>query len=144
MVRGTRSVCLVLAVLLTGACDIFESTSAPTCEPEQLTPEEGDVLDNGCFDRSDEIRWEFSWAPCDDAQRYHLYVIGPGATFPVVDDRSVRETTHVHRSSGFVAEQNRLGWSWKVRANVRGQYGPWSPSRTFDVEPRDTDCPELR
>lgn len=144
MRAGSRIACLAAIVLLAGACNFFDSASAPKCEPAQIAPAEGDVLDNGCFDRSDELQWDFSWARCDDADRYHLYVIGPGAAIPIIDDRDVPRTTYEYRSAGFIAEHNRVGWTWKVRAHARGGYGPWSPNRTFDVEPRDTDCPDVR
>jgi len=34
----------------------------------------------------------------------------------------------------------RFGWIWKVRAKINGSWADWSPERTFDVEPLNTDC----
>lgn len=138
---GKIAVACVITILASG-CDLFDS-SDPTsnCEPEQIMPAEGAVLDNGCFDQSDGIRWEFSWAPCDEADSFHLYVIGPSAITPVVDRRGVQGTAYTHVANAWIADAARLGWTWRVRARIRGELGPWSPERTFDVEPRDTDCP---
>ena len=36
---------------------------------------------------------------------------------------------------GYIADQNRLGWRWKVRALVNDIWSDWSEERTFDVAP---------
>jgi len=61
---------------------------------------------------------------------------------PVID-RSDLTASYFHREAwgGYVADQNRFGWTWKVRAEVGGIWGAWSEIRTFDVEPVNTDPP---
>ena len=110
------------------------------CVPQMLIPIEGAVLDNGCSDFSEPIVWDFEWSECPEAQSYALYVTGPNATVPVVDTQ-VSTTNFQHQSTGYIVEQNSLGWRWKVRAMQNGEWGEWSPEQLFDIEPPDTDCP---
>lgn len=109
------------------------------CVPEIVSPSEGATLDNGCTSRSDPITWEFEWLECPGAQNYDLFVIGSSATIPIIDDRTPN-TNYQFQSSGYIVDQNRLGWRWKVRAMQNDVWGEWTPERTFDIEPLDTDC----
>jgi hypothetical protein len=76
--------------------------------------------------------WMFGWRDCPEATRYHLYVIGPGALNPVVDDDSITATRFTHRAL-HTGITRREGWSWKVRAYVGGRWAPWSEERKFNV-----------
>lgn len=118
-----------------------EPTVPPTdgCVPEMVSPHELATLDNGCTSKTESIVWEFEWSECPGAQSYHLFVIGSGATIPIVDNR-IPNTTYLSQRTGYIADQNRLGWQWKVRAMQNDVWGAWTPVRTFDVEPLDTDC----
>jgi len=119
-----------------------EPTLPPTagCVPEMVSPSEGTLMDNGCSDQSDTEDWEFEWSTCPGAQAYALFVMGATATIPVIDIQT-SNTSFERQSVGYIADQNRLGWSWKVRAMQNDVWGEWTPEGTFDVEPLDTDCP---
>ena len=104
------------------------------------SPRRGATMDNGCSSRPDEIAWDFDWTDPPGAERYHLYVIGASATIPVVDDDRLRESSHAHRSSGYIADANGRGWRWRVRARVDGVWRDWTNEQVFDVEPVNTDC----
>ena len=108
--------------------------------PALLDPPAGATLDNGCFDNSDPVSWSFDWAACPDANLYRILVQGRTATTPLIDQPTRSDQYHF-TDSGWILDDNRLGWTWKVRAQFGGRMGPWSEEREFDVEPRDTDCP---
>jgi hypothetical protein len=112
-----------------------------TTIPTLILPRNNDVLDNGCENRKDGVVWEFKWSEVERAQRYHLYVSGKTAKYPVIDESAILETSYKdERQQSYIAEQHRYGWRWKVRAMVDGVWGEWSVERTFDVEPLNTDC----
>lgn len=123
----------------------FTPTPTPgstSCVPSLVSPEEGTVLDNGRTDRLDDVVWDFDWSDCEGASRYHLYVLHPGATFPLIDDANVPVSYYHDVGAGaYIIEANRFGWTWKVRAMAGGEWGEWSETRTFDVEPVNTDPP---
>ena len=85
-------------------------------------------LDNGKV----EVRWLFGWRACPEATRYHLFVIGPNALNPIINERTITSATYEHRRSHYGVTQ-REGWTWKVRAFVDGQWGDWSEERKFNV-----------
>ena len=63
------------------------------------------------------------------------------ASIPLVDDQTISESAY---TLNITAYTNSLsGWSWKVRAEVDEDWGPWSDERTIFVEPVDTDCGSL-
>jgi peroxiredoxin/outer membrane lipoprotein-sorting protein len=104
------------------------------CVPILLSPRSGDSLDNGLIGKSKVRTWEFAWTECSSASEYHLYVIGPRAINPVIDDDNI--TTNSYRrtfDSGYIVDPNLRGWKWKVRAKVNGEWGEWSKTGTFDV-----------
>ncbi|MGD2123626.1 MAG: hypothetical protein PVJ76_17875, partial [Gemmatimonadota bacterium] len=107
--------------------------------PTLLVPAEDHVLDNGCYPGSDWIEWAFEWSEVPGASLYHLYVMGPTATFPLVNCPVVA-TEFEYRSVGYVAGHNLFGWTWKVRAKVGEVWQGWTVPRVFHVEPRNTDC----
>jgi len=109
------------------------------CVPAPLAPADGGTMDNGCTNHSDPMTWEFTWSACPASQDYGIYVIGSNATVPVIDDHTA-STRYLRESTGYVANQNRSLWRWKVRAMQNGVWGDWSPESLFEVEPLDTDC----
>jgi hypothetical protein len=119
-----------------------QPTVPPTagCVPEMVSPSKEMLMDNGCSDQSDTEDWEFEWSTCPGASSYALFVMGATATIPVIDIQT-NNTSFERQSVGYIADQNRLGWSWKVRAMQNDVWGEWTPEGTFDVEPLDTDCP---
>jgi hypothetical protein len=113
--------------------------SNPTI-PLLIAPAEGAVMDNGCVDRSDGIVWEFDWSDVDGPAAYHLFVMGQNATFPVID-LAVGESRFRHESPGsYIISRHQRGWRWRVRARIGEEWMDWSPERTFDVEPLNSDC----
>jgi hypothetical protein len=112
--------------------------------PNLIAPENGALIDNGCSIKpeSDGASWKFEWEGVPQATRYHLYVISPEAQYPTINSSDITATSLLREDRGsYIADGNNKGWRWKVRAMVAGTWGEWSPERTFDVEPVNTDCP---
>jgi hypothetical protein len=61
-------------------------------------------------------------------------VTGARATTPIIN-ATLTSSSYRHETKGYIADQNRLGWRWKVRALVQGIWTDWSEERTFDVAP---------
>jgi hypothetical protein len=103
-----------------------------SCKVSLLSPMNNAVLSQrrigeGQFASS----WTFSWTECPGATRYNLYVIGPGATNPLVNTDTLG-TSYLYRSTHYGLTQLE-GWTWRVRAYVNGEWGRWSDIRTFNV-----------
>ena len=110
------------------------------CIPTLLTPEEGASMDNGCANRENGILWEFDWSDCAGAQSYEIYVKQRNEQEPLIDRAALTTSSFSMLENRIVPEELRLGWFWKVRAEVNGVLGDWSPERNFDVERVNTDC----
>jgi hypothetical protein len=89
---------------------------------------------NSLGDGRVESIWRFTWFPCQEATKYHLYVIHNTALNPVINNDSIRAVTYLDKAIhyGITALD---GWTWKVRAYVRGQWSEWSEIRRFRVMP---------
>ncbi|MBU1750827.1 MAG: hypothetical protein KKA73_24360, partial [Chloroflexi bacterium] len=125
----------------TATVQVTVNAAAPAaCVPNLVSPANGATLDNGRTDHLDSMVWDFNWSDCPGATQYHLYVIGSGASVPAVDKDDIAASAYQHSSAGYVPAGNLTGWTWKVRARVGGTWGPWSSTRTFNVEPPDTDA----
>jgi WD40 repeat protein/serine/threonine protein kinase len=109
--------------------------------PTLLKPAAGATLDNSTLDGSKSHVWEFDWSDVPGARQYHLYVIGPRASIPVINNPTLTSSSFRFESKGHVADQNRLSWCWKVRALVKGVWTDWTEERTFDVAPLDNKKP---
>jgi hypothetical protein len=131
---------LVFALCMVPAVGLLACGDESVCTPYLISPEEGEVLDNGCSDFSDEATWHFDWTDCGSPENYHLYVIGQNAVNPAIDRPDLISSSYTVESSGYIADADRFGWRWRVRAKVDGKWSDWSNERTFDVEPLDTDC----
>jgi hypothetical protein len=107
--------------------------------PVLQTPAEGATMDNGRSDGLDPIIWDFDWSDCPGATNYHIYVKHPGAGSPVIDDDTLTASAFHDESPGYISVL--AGWQWKVRVKIGGTWSPWTPVRTFNVEPVDTDPP---
>jgi hypothetical protein len=92
------------------------------------------VLANGSRDGRP-FAWEFAWAEVPGTSRYHLHVIRPGLTRALVDASELVGTSCRLDRGGVILDAFRLGWRWKVRAQVNGVWSDWSEERTFDVQP---------
>jgi len=117
---------------------VVEEEPEEECIPDLISPLNGAVLDNGCSDHTNLMTWKFDWSDCSSATCYHLYVMGPTATIPAVDNDYITNSNYTREDYSYV-NTNRFNWRWKVRAMVNGQWGPWSEERYFDVEPLNTD-----
>lgn len=110
------------------------------CIPALLAPDEGAMLDNGCEDRDNGILWEFEWSACENADFYNIFIQLRTEDEPRADESELTSTTFTVLEDRVVPEEARFDWFWKVRANVNGTWGEWSPERAFDVEPVNSDC----
>jgi hypothetical protein len=121
---------------------IFLSLSGFVCAqiPTLISPRSGAVLDNGCIDKSNEIKWYFDWSDVRGATKYHLYVKGANAQYPLINKSNLTTSNYLHKAMGYIATHNLNNWKWKVRAYVNGNWGRWSGERSFNVEPLNTDC----
>jgi len=109
--------------------------------PVLISPGANATMDNGRRDGREGLLWDFSWSPVAGATAYEILVSRLGATMPLVSAQ-VGQTSYRHQAESFVADGNRGGWYWKVRAITGGQPGLWSDPRSFVVEPEDSDPPE--
>ena len=135
-----HQILVAVLLLLLSTYQLPAQTAKPAL-PESLSPKNGEVLDNGCQDKTNGIIWAFEWTEVPEAQRYHLYVIGRSALNPVIDDTNIKSNYYNSVSpKSYIVEHNRRGWKWKVRALVNEVWTAWSSERTFDAEPLDTDC----
>jgi hypothetical protein len=108
--------------------------------PTLLTPANGAILDNGCFDFSEPQIWDFDWSDTPGATAYHLHVMRSGSQTPVIDLPGLTRSSDQRATNSFVGEPFLNGWQWRVRAEIQGTYRDWSATRSFSVEPPDTDC----
>lgn len=109
--------------------------------PTLVSPTNGEVMDNGCKDRSNGITWDFDWNDVPGANRYHIRVWRNPA-LPVVNNMSVATSEYHHDSpQSYIINTNLTGWRWMVRARVGNVWGPWSVVRFFRAERLNTDCP---
>jgi hypothetical protein len=136
---------LALAAVLVVLAAIVAPAAAGVPVPQLISPPAyGAMLDNGRTDRLDDIVWDFDWSDVPGASHYHLYVIHSGSWIPVIDRPDLTQSSFHDVSPGaYIIDANRFAWTWKVRAKVDGVWGDWSPVRTFDVEPVNTDPPSL-
>ncbi len=110
--------------------------------PELISPADGAVLDNGRYDKQDDIVWDFDWSDIGGATKYNLYVKGEEAFIPLINREIDTSSYHYLCSGCYITEGNRFNWKWKVRAYVDGKWRKWSETRRFDVEPPNTDPPK--
>jgi hypothetical protein len=110
---------------------------ALTPGPALLKPAAGATLDNGDFYGTKSRVWEFDWADVPGATRYHLAVIMPTATVPIINEWTLTSSSYRMESKGHIGHPFWLGWRWKVRALVQERWTDWSEERTFDLGPVD-------
>lgn len=117
-------------------------TTALVCVPSLISPGADAVLDNGRTDTLDAVTWDFDWSDCPRATQYQLFVIHEGAQNPLINDSRITASSYHHERQGsYITNQNRFGWTWRVRAMVDGRWSDWSETRIFAVEPVDSDPP---
>jgi hypothetical protein len=118
------------------------STTTPTgiaVPPMLISPASGAIVNNGSYDHSVGLNWEFDWSDVPGSTSYELYVMHIGATIPFLDIKTneSKYTTANNNdiNTGYIADVNRKGWTWKVRALVNVQWSDWSETSIFDVAP---------
>lgn len=116
----------------------FQVTSNPRGQPQKITPPElifplGLPMPNGCYAKTCEHTWKFLWDSVPGATLYNLYVKHPDAENPVINV-NIEKTFYWHTALGYVSDENRFGWEWKVRAKVNGKWSSYSTDY-FDVLP---------
>ena len=131
-----RAALAILVAFVVVSCD--SNPTAPPPDPPVLTaPVNEQILDNGCPDCSDPMRWEFTWAEVPAATQYHLYVIAESATGPIINEQAVPFSHYLHTSQGYAGPGP---WTWRVKVLVKGKWSGWGETRTFGVEPPCQDC----
>ncbi len=77
--------------------------------------------------------WQFKWEPVVGASKYHLFVKGPRAATPTINNAELQQCSYFGHTP-LVPDANRIGWRCKVRAFVQDGWTDWSEERTFDIE----------
>lgn len=81
--------------------------------------------------------WRFDWEDIPAATGYEIVVLGPSAAVPKVRATTTTSEYVVAVSSGYIAEHNLRGWSWRVRCRYpNGAWSSWSAVRRFNVTSR--------
>ena len=117
----------------------LEDEITELCIPELNSPVNDARLDNGCSDSSNPVVWSFDWEDCKNPM-YNIVVKRSGDTIPIIDELVDDSEYTYSNPSSYIADTNRFGWTWKVRALVDEEKGEWSEEREFSVEPVNTDC----
>ena len=142
---STAVVAAVVGLIGTLGAAVFlnwnKNVPAPTkvaCVPALAMPGDNAVLPQRVADEKFALNWTFTWKACPEATKYHLFVIGPTASNPIVNEDSLTSAAYrFQRSHGQISKSKAQGWTWKVRAYADGQWGNWSEERKFSVtEPR--------
>lgn len=109
--------------------------------PRMTSPLADTVLDNGCTNGLNATEWTFQWSSCVGADRYHFEISDSSGLYLASD--KLATPTYDYRLNDYIANSTDPGWNWRVRAHVNGDWGPWTASRSFRVEPVNTDCSAL-
>jgi hypothetical protein len=109
------------------------------CVPRLLSPADDAVMDNGCTNGANGITWDFDWEDCAGAESYEISLQHPSIEGPS-DTPGLTVSSFTVLRNGALPEPSRFGWVWKVRAQIGGVLGDFSPERKFDLEPANTDC----
>ncbi len=113
-----------------------EIEKTQVCVPRLSMPKAGQIMtQNPSVGGKYEVKWTFGWFDCPEAQKYHLYIVGPGALNPIVNESDLSAAVYEHHSYHYGITKLR-GWSWKVRAFSDNKWGEWSKTRYFDVSPK--------
>lgn len=110
---------------------------SPPCIPQLLSPSRDVLMDNGRVGDLDAIDWVFDWSDCPGATYYSVYVLGPGATLPLINDVSPESSYRRVSCGGYIFFTAK--WRLWLRAMTDDVWGDWSPEYNFDVEPANTD-----
>ena len=133
-----KYICIILIATIAWGC----SKEGPTPLIQLVAPTNGAVLDNNCANSDDMSEWFFDWEDFPHYAKYHLYVIGPNAIYPVINERNILKSEYKFILRGYISGHHTYNWTWKVRAYVVDSNGwtLWSETRYFDVLPQEEVC----
>lgn len=104
--------------------------------PELQSPAIGATgLDNGCGFDPNPVEWDFRWSETPNTDLYEIRIEGSGPGFPLT-----RQVSTPSCQIRVVGAMPTSGWSWKVRARSAGVWQPFSSTRSFGLEPLNSDC----
>jgi hypothetical protein len=122
--------------------------------PELLYPRENTLMDNGCDSANDPIQWDFRWSQVEGANQYEIEILDGQ------DELVISQTTEAYEFSFECSDNSNefpgcviyasdyRNWHWRVRAGNADHgdilWNDWSETRSFNVEPLNTDCEESR
>lgn len=113
--------------------------AAPGDGPRLIAPANGALLDNFRFPidpRLGPTVWHFWWAPVDGATEYHFQILDEYQRTWSADQTGLTTTGFSKSIEGAVISlEHLLIHTWRVRAKVNGEWGPWSETWWFDVRP---------
>jgi hypothetical protein len=129
-------------LLLSGLFMLAASATGQIPPPKLLSPTNGAVLDNGCQDKSDGVKWDFDWSDVPGATEYQIRV-WKNPALPLVNNATTPTSDyHYDSPQSYIINSNATGWRWMVRAKAGSVWGPWSRVGFFSVERLNTDCPK--
>ncbi len=109
--------------------------------PRLVSPLRDSVMDNGCSNDTNATEWIFQWSSCAAADRYHVEISDSSGLYLTND--KLPTPAFDYRLNDYIANFDDSHWTWRVRARLNGDWGPWTPSQSFRVEPVNTDCSSL-
>lgn len=123
---GLAGICIAAVAFIAG---VFAERSvfpllATDHPPTLLTPSQGEVLKR-------DITQEFRWTEVPGAEKYHVYVAHSTNKDRPAVSQEMEVTFLLLDTNVFTVDR---GWTWKVKAEVDGQWSNWSQVGTFDIE----------
>ena len=120
---GLAVMCLLVTVAIAGGAETKPGTAAIPAPKLLSPPDKMEMTDVASF---------FRWTPVEGCDRYEIQ-IGRDANFQDIVKRRVTNNVRYHEDCYFPREILPPGrYSWRVRAIIDGQEGPWS--ETFRVQ----------
>jgi hypothetical protein len=135
LILGLVVLCIASAAFVAGMLveRHYPTLFAASNVPKLLSPDDGAVLN-----KHDPQVWEFTWSKVPRAERYQFFIAHSSDINHPVGSQEVEvpfyRLPYPHLFQG--EDPYRKGWTWKVRAQVAGEWSKWSEVRTFDIEPK--------
>lgn len=133
--RLLSAILLIALVLVSCQKEEYSITFLNTVD--LIAPASGAVMDNGCSDNTESVDWYFEWEYVPVAEQYQLSVESKDGSV-VAMNVTTTSSSQSYICSGCYYDQT--DWIWKVRVMVAGEWGPWTTSQPFTLEPVGTDC----
>ena len=128
LILGIAVLCIVGAAFLAGMWvghSFIPPFSTALNSPDLLEPVQGAVLKR-------DGQQAFSWSKVPQAEKYHIYIAHSGNMDRPIVDQEMEVNVFQMSPQWFSVS---TGWTWKVKAQVDGEWSKWSEVRSFDVEP---------